>query len=102
MSPWLLGTGLFLSVGVGLIGLFMGKSVLLSTAIDISLPLIGTVHLVTSLFFDVGVFLVVVGLVLDILRTLGAEIDRQAEASAREDAGPMEAMEPDQIGGGRR
>lgn len=98
----LLGTGLFLSVGVGLIGLFMGKSVLLSTAIDISLPLIGTVHLVTSLFFDVGVFLVVVGLVLDILRTLGAEIDRQAEASAREDAGPMEAMEPDQIGGGRR
>jgi len=98
----LLGTGLFLSVGVGLIGLLMGKSVLLSTAIDISLPLVGTVHLVTSLFFDLGVFLVVVGLVLDILRTLGAEIDRQAEASAREDAGPMEAMEPDQIGGGRR
>jgi multicomponent Na+:H+ antiporter subunit A len=34
---------------------------------------------VTSLFFDLGVFLVVVGLVLDILRSLGAEIDRRAE-----------------------
>ena len=33
----------------------------------------------TSLFFDIGVFLVVVGLVLDILRSLGAEIDRRAE-----------------------
>ena len=36
-------------------------------------------HLVTSLFFDIGVYLVVVGLVLDILRSLGAEIDRRAE-----------------------
>ncbi|KRC33101.1 Na+/H+ antiporter subunit A [Oerskovia enterophila] len=98
----LLGTGLFLSVGVGLIGLIMGGSVLQSVAIDLTLPLVGTIHLVTSLFFDIGVFLVVVGLVLDILRTLGAEIDRHGEAAAREDAGPMEAMEPDQIGGGRR
>jgi len=37
------------------------------------------VHLVTSLFFDIGVYLVVVGLVLDILRSVGAEIDRRAE-----------------------
>ncbi|MGO1833230.1 MAG: MnhB domain-containing protein, partial [Actinomycetaceae bacterium] len=37
----------------------------------------GDVHLATALFFDIGVFLVVVGLVLDILRTLGAEIARR-------------------------
>ena len=43
------------------------------------MPVLGHVHLVTSLFFDVGVMLVVVGLALDILRTLGAELDRQAE-----------------------
>jgi len=42
-------------------------------------PVIGTVHLVTSLFFDLGVFLVVIGLVLDVLRSLGAELDRQGE-----------------------
>ena len=29
------------------------------------------------MFFDIGVYLIVVGLVLDILRSLGAEIDRQ-------------------------
>ena len=48
----------------------------------------GDVHLVTSLFFDIGVYLVVVGLMLDILRSLGAAStaprseDRAAGATA--------------------
>ena len=75
----LLGTGLFLSAGVGLVGLVVGGSVLRSWIIDFHVPVIGHVHLVTSLFFDIGVYLVVVGLVLDILRSLGAELDRRAE-----------------------
>ena len=41
--------------------------------------MLGDIHLVTSLFFDIGVYLVVVGLVLDMLRSLGAELDRQAD-----------------------
>ncbi|HEY0215267.1 MAG TPA: MnhB domain-containing protein, partial [Cellulomonas sp.] len=60
--------------------LLAGGSVLQSWIIDIHAPLIGDIHLVTSLFFDIGVYLVVVGLVLDMLRSLGAEIDRQSEA----------------------
>jgi multicomponent Na+:H+ antiporter subunit A len=40
----------------------------------------GPVKLVTSLFFDLGVYLIVVGLVLDVLRSLGGELDRQAAA----------------------
>ncbi|MDM8085906.1 Na+/H+ antiporter subunit A [Cellulomonas cellasea] len=75
----LLGSGLFLSAGVGIFALFAGGSVLQSWMIDFHLPVLGDVHLVTSLFFDVGVYLVVIGLVLDILRSLGAEIDQQAE-----------------------
>lgn len=75
----LLGLGLFLSAGVGLVAQLAGGSVLQSWILDIHLPVIGDIHLVTSLFFDVGVYLVVVGLVLDILRSLGAEIDRRAE-----------------------
>lgn len=74
-----LGTGLFLSAGVGLVALLSGRSALESTIVDLHLPVLGDVHLVTSLFFDVGVFLVVIGLVIDILRTFGAELDRQAE-----------------------
>lgn len=75
----LLGTGLFLSAGVGLAALLFGGEVLQSWILDWEVPVLGHVHLVTSLFFDVGVMLVVVGLALDILRTLGAELDRQAE-----------------------
>jgi multicomponent Na+:H+ antiporter subunit A len=82
----LLGTGLFLSAGVGLAALLSGQDALESFAPHIVLPVLGEVHLVTSLFFDMGVFLVVVGLVLDILRTLGAEIDRQADADDSEEA----------------
>jgi multicomponent Na+:H+ antiporter subunit A len=82
----LLGTGLFLSAGVGLAALLTGHDALQSFAPHITLPVLGDVHLVTSLFFDMGVFLVVVGLVLDILRTLGAEIDRQADADHTHEA----------------
>lgn len=103
----LLGTGLFLSAGAGLVPLFLGGSVLQSAIIDFTLPVFGDVKLVTTLAFDIGVFLVVVGLVLDILRTLGAEIDRHGERAAAgrepgEDTSPMAALEPDAIGGGRR
>lgn len=77
-----LGTGLFLSAGVGLVALLAGQAALESTILDLHLPLLGDVHLVTSLFFDIGVFLVVIGLVIDILRTFGAELDRQAEPFA--------------------
>ncbi|MFD6178205.1 MULTISPECIES: Na+/H+ antiporter subunit A [unclassified Isoptericola] len=79
----LLGTGLFLSAGVGLATLVGGQEVLQSTIVNMHFPVLGDVHLVTSLFFDIGVMLVVVGLVLDLLRTLGAEIDRQDPRPAR-------------------
>ncbi|MBU5421130.1 Na+/H+ antiporter subunit A [Cellulomonas hominis] len=81
----LLGSGLFLSAGVGLGALIFGGSVLQSWIINLSIPGIGPTKVVTSLFFDVGVYLVVVGLVLDILRSLGAEIDQRAERSSIRD-----------------
>ncbi|ADG73127.1 NADH/Ubiquinone/plastoquinone (complex I) [Cellulomonas flavigena DSM 20109] len=80
----LLGMGLFLSAGVGLAALFVGGNVLESWILEFRLPVWGDVKLVTSLFFDVGVYLVVVGLVLDILRSVGAEIDRRAETGEDE------------------
>ena len=89
----LLGTGLFLSAGVGLAALLVGGTVLESWILEFTVPIWGEVHLVTSLFFDVGVYLVVVGLVLDILRSLGAEIDRRAE-SGEDD---LTMREPDSI-----
>jgi multicomponent Na+:H+ antiporter subunit A len=46
--------------------------------------LLGDLHLVTSTVFDIGVYLIVVGLVLDVLRSLGAEVDRHALPAATE------------------
>ena len=89
----LLGAGLFLSAGVGLAAGILGGSVLQSVILTTSLPVFGDVKLVTSLFFDIGVFLVVIGLVLDILRTLGAEIDRQGDEAGLEDTGNAEIVD---------
>ncbi len=84
----LLGGGLVLAAGVGIVGLLAGGAPLQSVIVDLHVPVVGTIHLVTSVFFDMGVYLVVVGLVLDVLRSLGAEVDRQAEAEAEAEAGP--------------
>jgi multicomponent Na+:H+ antiporter subunit A len=74
----LLGCGLLLAGGTGVAGLLLGAEVLQTAIIEGTLPLYGDAKLVTSLFFDIGVYLIVLGLVLDILRSLGAELDRQA------------------------
>ncbi|PZG18634.1 Na+/H+ antiporter subunit A [Micromonospora craterilacus] len=74
-----LGAGLFVAVGTGVAAMLLGGEFLQSALLDFHLPVLGHIHFVTSAFFDVGVYLIVVGLVLDILRSLGAEMDRQHE-----------------------
>lgn len=71
----ILGTGLALSAGTAVTSLFLGAPVLSSAVIHLDIPVLGPVKLVTALFFDLGVYLIVVGLVLDILRSLGARVD---------------------------
>ena len=78
-----LGLGLLIAVGTGVAGLVLGGQVLESVIWQFSLPVFGEVKLVTSLFFDIGVYLVVVGLLLDVLRSLGAEVDRQGIEAGR-------------------
>ncbi|MGO3192197.1 MAG: Na+/H+ antiporter subunit A [Microbacterium sp.] len=75
----LLGTGLILAVGTAVVPLFFGVAPLTSTFWEWEIPGIGHMEFVTSTIFDVGVYLVVIGLVLDVLRSLGAEVDRQAQ-----------------------
>jgi multicomponent Na+:H+ antiporter subunit A len=71
----ILGAGLGLSAGTAVVSLLMGAPVLSSALIEVDLPVLGTVKFVTALFFDLGVYLIVVGLVLDVLRSLGARVD---------------------------
>jgi multicomponent Na+:H+ antiporter subunit A len=72
-----LGTGLLIAAGTALAPLFFGAPPLTSTYWEGELWLLGEVEFVTSTIFDIGVYLVVVGLVLDVLRSLGGEVDRQ-------------------------
>jgi len=75
----ILGVGLLLAAGTATASLFFGAPVLSSATFQWTLPVFGEVKLVTALFFDAGVYLIVVGLVLDILRSLGARLDLNAE-----------------------
>ena len=61
-----------------IVPLFVGAAPLTSFFFEADLPVLGHVEFVTSTLFDIGVYLVVIGLVLDVLRSLGAEVDRQA------------------------
>ncbi|MFJ6657569.1 Na+/H+ antiporter subunit A [Streptomyces sp. NPDC091377] len=78
----LTGLGLFLSASVAALGVVKG-AVLHPLTYETRLPVFGHVHLGTPVLFDTGVYLLVLGVVLDIVRALGARIDRQIEREAR-------------------
>ncbi|MGJ8722795.1 MAG: hydrogen gas-evolving membrane-bound hydrogenase subunit E, partial [Salinibacterium amurskyense] len=78
----ILGVGLVLAAGTATVPLLLGADALTSTFFETTIPLLGHVEFSTSTIFDIGVYLVVIGMVLDVLRSLGAEIDRQREESS--------------------
>ncbi|MEZ2390577.1 Na+/H+ antiporter subunit A [bacterium RCC_150] len=78
----LLGTGLATAAVSAFVPLLLGGQVFQSAVIGFWLPLFGDIKFVTSTIFDIGVYLVVVGLALDVLRSLGAEIDEHFEETA--------------------
>jgi multicomponent Na+:H+ antiporter subunit A len=82
----ILGVGLGLSVGTAAMSLLFGAPVLSSAVVEFDIPVLGHFTFVTGLFFDLGVYLIVVGLVLDVLRSVGARIDQELvdPATARE------------------
>jgi multicomponent Na+:H+ antiporter subunit B len=74
--PLVIGLGLAVAVVSGLVPLLLGAPVLSSTKLEAALPLLGTVSVQTNLLLDVGVYLLIVGVVVDLLRSLGAGIER--------------------------
>lgn len=71
----ILGTGLLVAIVTGLASLVQGGAFLESGSVTLDLPLFGAVKVVSSLAFDIGVYLVVVGLALSLLLSLGGEPD---------------------------
>jgi len=67
----LLGFGLLVALATTIAPLFVGATPLESHIWSLDVPSIGEVKLVSSTFFDLGVFLVVVATVLLMLQSLG-------------------------------
>ncbi|MCD5979755.1 monovalent cation/H+ antiporter subunit A [Pseudomonas quasicaspiana] len=65
-----MGTGLLFAIGTGLGSMFLGYPFMTTHTAHLDLPLLGDIHVASALFFDVGVYAVVVGSTLLILTAL--------------------------------
>lgn len=75
----LLGGGLLLAVATGAAGWVFGGAFLYMGKLEVDLPVLGTLKATSALAFDIGVYLVVIGLGLALLRALGAAADRDVD-----------------------
>lgn len=84
--PWstdkILGAGLASSALAVFWPMLIGRPPLSSAVADLELPLIGDVHVVSPLLFDLGVYLIVIGTVTYMLRSLGGRIDVETDRRA--------------------
>lgn len=81
------GLGMLLAIGTALAPLVSGDALLESVIWQVDVPAVGTVKVVSSALFDLGVYFLVVGVVLAVLVALGADpIHRELDAE-RPDAG---------------
>jgi multicomponent K+:H+ antiporter subunit A len=74
----LIGVGVLIAAATGLGSLVVGYPFLTSTAWHLDLPLLGELHIASAMFFDTGVFLVVVGATMLALANL-SRVGRHAE-----------------------
>jgi len=78
----LLGLGLLVAVASALFPWVIGGRIFQSYELYLSvptMPLLGSAHLVSSTVFDIGVYIIVLGMALDLIRSLGSGIDQHAQ-----------------------
>jgi multicomponent Na+:H+ antiporter subunit A len=68
-----LGGGLALAIGTALTPVLLGGSILEHASLKLDLPIFGSVKTTSALSFDIGVYLVVVGLILMAYEAFGDE-----------------------------
>lgn len=79
----MIGAGLFIAMVTALAPLAFGDALLQSTIWKLDVPLVGEVKVVSSTFFDIGVYLLVVGVTLLTLVSLGADPTGEDVTGAR-------------------
>jgi multicomponent Na+:H+ antiporter subunit B len=69
----LIGFGLLAAIVSGLIGIAPDGTFLRATWLDLHAPMLGEIHLGNVLLFDIGVYLVVIGIALTIVLTIAEQ-----------------------------
>ncbi len=78
LKPWtILGTGMVTAGLTAMIPVLFGHPPLEAHIFDLHLPVFGDVHVSSTLAFDSGVYLVVVGLVLMVFEAFGDDVTDQ-------------------------
>ena len=73
----LLGVGLSIAILTGISGWMWGDAFLESAKLEVELPVLGTLKATSALPFDIGVFIIVVGVALAMISALGQEEDEE-------------------------
>ncbi|MBB5173978.1 Na(+)/H(+) antiporter subunit B [Texcoconibacillus texcoconensis] len=69
----MIAVGLLLAIGTGLIGMLFGLPFLTQFDDYFQLPILGETHLATALPFDLGIYLVVIGVALLVILTIAED-----------------------------
>lgn len=78
-----IATGLLFALGTGLGSIVAGYPFLTSHSFDLALPIVGHIHIASAMFFDIGVFALVVGATLLILTAIAHQSVRGHRFHAR-------------------
>jgi multicomponent Na+:H+ antiporter subunit A len=85
----LAGGGLVVAATVGALPLLSGTAPLSATIVSARLPVLGRVEFATNLFFDIGVYLLVVGVTLTLLSAVGVSLGRRRETAPPQNTAPQ-------------
>lgn len=79
-DPWtILGAGLALSVGTAIFPMLLGGTILEHGVVKAHPPLLGEIKSTSALPFDIGVYLIVIGLVLMIFEAFGDDVEGELD-----------------------
>lgn len=90
----LLGAGLLVASLTGMAGWLMGDAFFHAGHLEADLPLLGHLKASSALLFDIGVYLIVVGLGLALVRSLGLAADLDLDAESVDPRGGIASEEP--------
>ena len=79
-QPWtILGCGLATSATTALVPVVLGENIMEHGSFTAHLPILGELHATSALPFDIGVYLIVLGLVLMVFEAFGEEHEHEQE-----------------------